>query len=201
MIISEFYQTKIEASSYNVNIDSNNTVITVSLIDFNGAPVTGKSVTLTVDRGYFNKNGSTAISGTTTKSITATTNSNGKITATYTASEWGLATFSANNANIQVKVKGWKSLSTGQYNCKYNEDTVYLSIHIPNTPFPTIYESWGGFTLPSNLRPSTKIVSSNYVYPQHLFIAVEPEDGKIYRVSTKGSQVTTDVYVTFVWNY
>lgn len=109
--------------------------------------------------------------------------------------------FSANNANIQVKVKGWKSLSTGQYNCKYNEDTVYLSIQISNTPFPTAYESWGGFTLPSNLRPSTKIVSSNYVYPQHLFIAVEPNDGKIYRVSTKGSQVTTDVYVTFVWNY
>lgn len=111
MIISDLYQTKIEASNYNVNIDSTDTVITVSLIDFNGNAVTGKSVTLACDKGYFNKNGSTTISGTTTKSITATTDSNGKITATWTASEWELCTFTANSTSIQVNVHGWRTVT------------------------------------------------------------------------------------------
>lgn len=108
MQINDLYQTKITCSTYNANIDSTDTVITVKLVDFNGAAVTGKSVTLTCDKGYFNKNGSSAISGTTTKSISGTTNSSGEITATWTASEWGLCTFSANSSNIQVNTTGWK---------------------------------------------------------------------------------------------
>ena len=127
MIITELYQTKIEASSYNVNIDATDTVITVSLIDFNSAAVTGKQVVLTCDKGYFNKNCSTAISGTTTKSIIATTDSNGQITATWTASEWGLATFSTNNSNVQIKVDGWKTYRNDSYYVVlYNEDYVYF---------------------------------------------------------------------------
>ena len=108
MIISDMYQTKIEASNYNANIDSTNNVITVTLLDFNNQPVTNKSVTLSCDKGYFTKKGSTSISGTTTKSVTVNTDSNGKITATWTASEWGLCTFSANNNKVQINVKGWK---------------------------------------------------------------------------------------------
>ena len=104
MQITDLYQTKITCSTYNANIDSTDTVITVKLIDFNGAAVTNKSVTLTCDKGYFNKNGSTPISGTSTKSITATTDSSGEITATWTASEWGLCTFSTNTTNTQIKV-------------------------------------------------------------------------------------------------
>ena len=97
MQITDLYQTKITCSTYNANIDSTNTVITVKLIDFNGNAVTNKSVTLTCDKGYFNKKNSTSISGTTTKSITLTTNSSGEITGTWTASEWGLCTFSTKN--------------------------------------------------------------------------------------------------------
>ena len=112
MQITDLYQTKITCSTYNANIDSTDTVITVKLIDFNGNAVTGKSVTLTCDKGYFNKNGSTTISGTTTKSITATTNSSGEITGTWTASEWGLCTFSTNTHNSQILVQGWKTVQS-----------------------------------------------------------------------------------------
>ena len=130
MQIKSLYQTKITCSKYDANIDSTDTVVTVKLIDFNDAPVKNKSVTLTVDKGYFNKNGSTPISGTTTKSITASTNTNGEITATYTASEWGLATFSANQSNIQVNITGWKHIQRNEsYDCYINESSVWLGIH------------------------------------------------------------------------
>lgn len=130
MQISDLYQTKISCSTYNANIDSTDTVVTVKLIDFNGAAVTNKSVTLTCDKGYFNKNGSTSISGTTTKSITATTNSSGEITATWTASEWGLCTFSTNNSNIQIKVGGWKTArNTTDVVVRYNEKYVNVILH------------------------------------------------------------------------
>lgn len=112
MQITDLYQTKITCSTYNANIDSTDTVITVKLIDFNGNAVTNKSVTLTCDKGYFNKKGSTSISGTTTKSITLTTNSSGEITGTWTASEWGLCTFSTNTVKAQVNIKGYKLVET-----------------------------------------------------------------------------------------
>ena len=125
MIISDFYQTKIEvvkssATStpyYNVNIDANDVLVIVSLIDFNGSPVVGRDVTLTVDRGSFTgvaSGVSSSPSGSVTSSTSchATTDSNGKISALYTASEWGLATFSTNNINTQIKVEGWKLIST-----------------------------------------------------------------------------------------
>ena len=55
MIISDLYQTNITCSTYNTTIDSGNgsttITVTVKLEDFNKAPVSGKNVALTVDKG------------------------------------------------------------------------------------------------------------------------------------------------------
>ena len=96
MIISDLYNINVKLSKYTTVLESTVTV-TVTLMDFNKKAVTGKSVTLVCSDGYFSKNGNTVISNTTTKSISATTNSSGQITATYTASKTGLISFLINN--------------------------------------------------------------------------------------------------------
>lgn len=163
MQITDLYQTKIECSTYNANIDSTDTVITVSLIDFNGNAVTGKSVTLTCDKGYFNKKGSTAISGTTTKSITLNTDSNGQITGTWTASEWGLCTFSTNTTNTQINVTGWRTNShqnPGSYTIRYNEELVEVRVHMSSANVTTSWSTWGNILENNsvNLKPSSDVM-------------------------------------------
>lgn len=200
MIISDFYQTRIEASNYNVNIDSTDTVITVTLIDFNGVAVTGKSVTLTCDRGYFNKNGSTAISGTTTKSITATTDSNGKITATWTASEWGLATFSTSNSSqpshIQVNVTGWKThFNSGEYTVRYNDSFVEVRVHIGSSvTAPGAGSEWGDILSSSNpdLRPTMPYLF--YDTQGKVQLRLSDVSTKIWVRSASGSNTSQNIY-------
>ena len=114
MQISKLYETKLECSSYNVTIDSTDTTVTLTLVDFNGSPVTNTAVTLKADKGYFTKavgkTTTTYTDASATKTINATTDNNGKVVATWTASEWGLCTFSANNINSQIIVKGWRKI-------------------------------------------------------------------------------------------
>lgn len=99
MKITDLYKTEISCSSYNLDIDGTTTV-TVTIKDFNNNLLNGVSVTLTVNKGKFAND---------TRTYTATTNSNGQISTTYTASQWGFCTFSANNANVQVFVTGFKT--------------------------------------------------------------------------------------------
>ena len=90
MQISKLYETKLECSSYNVNIDSTDTTVTLTLVDFNGSPVTNTAVTLKADKGYFTKavgkTTTTYTDASATKTINATTDNNGKVVATWTAS-------------------------------------------------------------------------------------------------------------------
>lgn len=197
MIISDFYQTKIEASSYNVNIDSTAT-ITVTLVDFNGTAVSGKSVTLTCDKGYFNNDSST-------KSITATTDGNGKITGTWTASEWGLCTFTTTNsfqpAHIQVNVTGWKvHTNNSEYSFSYNHELCELRVHIASTSIPANPEAFGGFVVPAGYRPATPVVS--HIFVGNRAIVQVGGDGKISRYSYTGSALNNvGIYATLQWKY
>ena len=200
MQINDLYQTKITCSTYNATIDSANTIVTVRLVDFNGNSVTNKSVTLTCDKGYFNKNGSTSISGTTTKSITATTNGSGEITATWTASEWGLCTFSANTSNIQVKVTGWKlinSYASSKVKLYTNDEMVHIDCfgdvefglvatinanYAPKTQM--VVHAYSGTNIPNSLAinnageiyfnqinsNNTKKISTSFTYPRKTLI-------------------------------
>ena len=117
MLINDLYQTKIRCTKgtsnsnyYNVRVDANDVIVTVTLIDFNNNPVSGKNVNLSVDKGYFTKLNGKSLGGTSFKSVKAVTNSWGQISATYTASERGLCTFSANNTSIKIDVTGWKNV-------------------------------------------------------------------------------------------
>ena len=119
MIISDLYETRLEIDDYNPSlyVDSNDALltVTVTLVDFNKTAVTGKSIKLTVDKGYFKKYvGATTktISGTTTKTVTVNTDSNGQVKVTYAPSESGLCTFSCNNAKIQCFVDFQNSMDT-----------------------------------------------------------------------------------------
>ena len=133
MQISKLYETKLECSSYNVNIDSTDTTVTLTLVDFNGSPVTNTEVTLKADKGYFTKavgkTTTTYTDASATKTINATTDNNGKVVATWTASEWGLCTFSANNGNVQSNVQGWKRIysnTSGTVTLYRNQDLFRL---------------------------------------------------------------------------
>ena len=203
MQITDLYQTKITCSTYNANIDSTDTVITVKLIDFNGNAVTNKSVTLTCDKGYFNKKDSTPISGTTTKSITLTTDSSGEITGTWTASEWGLATFSTNNSNIQIMSHGLKHVVYNEYyQYWYDDHNVYLKINTsPDTvSFPTTFTEFGVQRfIPEALRPKERVVTQTFSNT-NLLVAVST-DGGIYRRSATGSSVNAMVQAYLQWHY
>lgn len=139
MIIENFYQTKIEcvkdsddSSYYNVNIDATDIRVEVSLIDFNGNPIIGKNVTLNVDRGTITsiKSGYNGTIASGKKSVTGTTGADGKLAVLYTASEWGLATFTVNNINTQINVGGWRVVQNdGIYYLKYNDKLVYAIIN------------------------------------------------------------------------
>lgn len=104
--------TKIVASDYNPNIDSTITV-TVTVKDVYDDPVENESVQVTCNIGKFTKlNGSTI---SDTQSVTGNTDSNGQFTLTYSCTEWGLATFSANNKTLQIHVNGIITVQTVTY--------------------------------------------------------------------------------------
>jgi len=122
MIITELYNTKITCSTYDTMLNTNGITITVKLEDFNKQAITGKPVTLTCSKGYFTSvthNGGTTSLNKTKTTNSYNTNSNGEITAIWTASEEGLCTFSANNTKIQINVntpivtKGFSGTSSG----------------------------------------------------------------------------------------
>ena len=166
MQITDLYQTKIEIVKsgtstpyYNVNIDATDVQVIVTLTDFNGAAVSGKNVTLTVDHGAFTKVGSgssTPTGSASGTSCSATTDSNGKISALYTASEWGLATFSANNSQSQVSISGWKTFyHDDYYTVTYNENNlVSFQVHISNSySLTTSWKEFGYTWLTDAFRP------------------------------------------------
>ena len=134
MIISDLYQTNITCSTYNTTIDSGDgsttITVTVKLEDFNKSPVTTKNVELKVDKGYFKSvtgTSTTNYSNTTTRTVSATTKSDGTITAVYVPSEGGLATFTANNTKIQVLTsQGWKSQKCTDYGTLHINPTLRL---------------------------------------------------------------------------
>ena len=160
MQISKLYETKLECSSYNVNIGSTDTTVTLTLVDFNGSPVTNTAVTLKADNGYFTKavgkTTTTYTDASATKTINATTDNNGKVVATWTASEWGLCTFSANNNSIQTRTKGYKLHTDSRFKIRYNEDIVIFEMNWQLTTDLNNNGSWNTLTsisIPEDLRP------------------------------------------------
>lgn len=147
--------TSIECSDYNPTIDDYITV-TITVNDVYGDSVEGENVTVTASEGTFAQlNGSDI---TSASSVTGTTNSSGQFTLTYTCSEWGVITFTANNKTAQCNVTGFKKvLNNITYSLWVDESTKTAAV-IANRSGVTIGAgdgfNYNDFKIPSNYRPS-----------------------------------------------
>ena len=132
MIISDFYNTNISCSKYNVKINETITV-TVELLDFNNEPVKNKEVKVDCSDGVYFTND------------TGVTDNTGKVTFTLHTIDWGMQTIHCNNEMIMLNVRGgFKLVSINKNNnniqsmdCKCTRDTVFFYIYITNAPTST----------------------------------------------------------------
>ena len=140
-ILGENYKiTNIECSDYNPQIDGNITV-TITVTDVFGDAISNESVTVTASEGNFTQLNGTSITAAAT--VTATTNISGQFTLTYNCTEWGLITFNANNTSIQIRVTGFKVVTSTNQTYYRGEDTVHLVMNA--TGSLTATTSWKDF--------------------------------------------------------
>ena len=205
-VLGENYKiTNIECSDYNPSIEGNITV-TITVNDVYGDAVSGESVTVTVSDGTFTQlNGSDI---TASDSVTGTTNSSGQFTLTYTCSEWGLITFTANNKTTQVKVGGYKTTTPHtNYTIYEFEDKVGLKINVgSNITFKTTWSLVNNQVIPFRLRPRYPVTEVNYESgssTNNTAIGVrQANSGEVVEIIGKslGSQVSTTAYCYLEWS-
>lgn len=182
--ITDLYNYSISCSNYNPTIDTDISV-TVKVTNQAGNPVVGHTVSIL-------KNNSSWKSGTT--------GSNGEFTTTYTCSEWGLITFSANTVNKQILVKGYKTIKNDSgIRVRVNGDSVECRIVISSTTFTTSFTQFTGQTIPEGYRPNTTITMPSYSNT-NLLVAVQP-NGNIMRRSMTGSNYTGACDCLLTWKY
>lgn len=115
-----------------------------------------------------------------------------------------IISYSTNNSNIQVRVKGWRthSNSTSEYTINYNEDTVQLRVHNSgNVTFPKNAE-WRTINsgiIPSGLRPNSTVQSP--ARPQVLGIVCIDTGGNLVLTSTYASTFQSSIEATLIWKY
>lgn len=171
-MINNLYKTKIECSTYNAEIDSDDTEVIITLIDFNNQKVVDKDVTITCSQGYFtsitdNTHINSSLNNVT--DINGTTNSKGEIRLKYTASEWGLATIQANDASVQINVDGWRKYVPTITESGYSDTTrVSFSRNKNTCIFYALIHSEAEIStsrtvcdVPEECRPKTEIRSSD----------------------------------------
>ena len=197
-VLGENYKiTNIEASNYNPSIDGNITV-TITVTDVFGDAISNESVTVTASEGNFTQlNGSDI---TAASSVTGTTNSSGQFTLTYTCSEWGLVTFSANNNSTQIKVQGFRTLSLTNGTLYYDNEKVMCEIayHPTSTWTASTWTDIGTLaTIPSELRPKQNAYT--ITGDTRLLLRVNNGTGK-FQYNTNGNSISSPYfYCTFNW--
>lgn len=176
--ITDLYNYSISCSNYNPTIDTDISV-TVKVTNQAGNPVVGHTVSIL-------KNNSSWKSGTT--------GSNGEFTTTYTCSEWGLTTFSANNVSLQIKVKGFKSKSMWNGTLYYDDEKVEYWVNYAPTTTLQVHNSWtdsGAFdVVPEELRPKMFVFSTTS--DTRLTVRVHPDTGTLQYVNSV--QMTNPIY-------
>ena len=189
--------TDISVSNYNPTIDGTVT-LTVTVKDVYGDAVSGESVIVTASAGNFTKYNGSTITGAS--SYTGTTNSSGQFTLTYTCSEWGLITFSANTVNKQILVKGYKTIKDDSgIRVRVNGDSVECRIVISSTTFTTSFTQFTGQTIPEGYRPKGNVICPCY-NNTNLLVAIL-SNGNIMRRSMTGSNYTGACDCLLTWKY
>ena len=175
--------TNIEASDYNPTIDDYITV-TITVNDVYGDSVEGENVTVTASEGTFTQLNGSSITAAAT--VTGTTNSSGQFTLTYTCSEWGLITFSANNTNIQANVTGFKSQNMWHGTLYYDNEKVEYVLDYHSSVIWQISNARtdsGAFdVVPSNLRPKQNVYST--LSDTRMAVRVNKDTGKVQTVNS-----------------
>ena len=156
-VLGENYKiTNIECSDYNPSIDGNITV-TITVTDVFGDAISDESVTVTASEGNFTQLNGSSITAAAT--VTATTNISGQFTLTYTCSEWGLITFSANNMYNQIKVTGTRNVLNNITYALWVDESTRTAVVLANRSGVTIGAgdgfNYNNFKIPSKYRPST----------------------------------------------
>ena len=200
-ILGDNYKiTNIECSDYNPTIDDYITV-TITVNDVYGDSVEGENVTVTASEGTFAQlNGSDI---TSASSVTGTTNSSGQFTLTYTCSEWGLITFSANNTSNQINVVGWKEVWRNTANnpkiqvfrnadhCRLKIDTYTVS------SMNTTWTQYGSTAFLNDWKPSQVVAFIGYDYT---FLLRVGDDGKLYWRTVSGTLSNKNLYGQYEWS-
>ena len=187
----------IACSSYNPTIDGTVTV-TVTVKDVYGDAVSGEEVTVTASEGNFTAYNGTAITGASTH--TGTTDSNGQFTLTYTASVWGLITFTAPNVSTQIKVKGYKTVSLTNGTLYYDDEKAMAVLQYHSTITWNV-DDWTSLgtvfaNVPTGLRPSNNVFA--ITRDNRLFVRVKTDGNWEY--TTGGNNIVAPyIYTTLVW--
>ena len=186
--ITDLYNYSISCSNYNPTIDTDISV-TVKVTNQAGNPVVGHTVSIL-------KNNSSWKSGTT--------GSNGEFTTTYTCSEWGLTTFSANNHNsTQILVEGFRQIfGNTTDNPKIiveregNKARLIMLGYTAN--LTTSFVQYGSTAFLSSVKPKQALLFVGY---DDTFLLRVSEDGKLYwRSNTGSSQSNKNLYGQYDWS-
>ena len=187
----------LECDEYNPNIDGTVT-LTVIAKSVYGNPIEDMEIPVTASEGNFTELNGSSITAAST--VTGTTDSNGEFTLTYTCSEWGLITFSANTVNKQILVKGYKTIKDDSgIRVRVNGDSVECRVVISSTTFTTSFTQFTGQTILEGYRPNTTITMPSYSNT-NLLVAVQP-NGNIMRRSMTGSNYTGACDCLLTWKY
>ena len=186
--ITDLYNYSISCSNYNPTIDTDISV-TVKVTNQAGNPVVGHTVSIL-------KNNSSWKSGTT--------GSNGEFTTTYTCSEWGLTTFSANNHNsTQILVKGYKEIFRNTDNnpkiiVEQEGNKARLIINAYTANLITSWVQYGSTAFMSTVAPAMPVTVLNADATALLRV---DETGKLYWKSNTGSAISNkNIYAQIDWS-
>lgn len=162
-VYSEYTDENNNTPSYNFNIDETADIV-VTIKDFNGNPVVDEPVTLYYDN--------TVMEGIT--------NSNGIwVYKNFTCSEWGLHTFSTNDANTQIRVKGFKlvqSLASDKIKVYANEE--YVQVRIVGT-----------FTVQANKNDQLLATLDSAYRAPHTIVATAHQSNTLNKIAIAGPSV------------
>ena len=127
--IEKIEKIELTANNYNPTIDSNVT-ISAHFTDIDGNNISGRTVQL-------------CLNGTSLgESYSATTNSSGIATFTYTCTTWGVQDFSVENVHCQVRVTGWKSINVNNGTLYVNGETRVAELHYSKSGADLTANTW-----------------------------------------------------------
>ena len=183
----------LECDEYNPNIDGTVT-LTVTAKSVYGNPIEDMEIPVTASDGNFTELNGSSITGAST--VTGTTDSNGEFTLTYSCSEWGLITFSANNTSKQVHVTGWREITAGTGRLWVNDETKTAVYHFTRTGTITSELSFAN-AIPSGYGPKSNVRMIGHNAAAGPIKIIVESSGTVKVNGTSSSSITVAAQITY----